>query len=391
MKLVDFDISKYEARREESKRRREISFDFREPDCVVTHASVCAPYFCWLLGVNIADYYQDIDLQIMVQTWGLQWRYENLPDDFTGAGLSLDIGITGDGLAFDCEIARPAHTTPYVVRRVHSMKDVEDLQVIPPQDNRQVQAHLARCRQFAERAEQLGLDIPVAPPSLSMHPPISCATGIADPDWVYMMMAAEPEAIKLLFDKCFQAFCMLRDYMIEIGSADHNSLALADDNSAFISAKMYKDQILPYNKALYERYGRKYRYLHTDGPSQQNFPVYANIIKLDMMDIGGWSNLQPAVDILKPAGCVVHGNMNNRDLYKGWTEDVRRIIRQMIRIASPGGGYEFAIGGEIYPGIDPDVLCQTFAYAHQVGTYPIDIPEEPFPEEEIKGRPGITP
>ncbi len=47
MKLVDFDISKYQARREESARRREISFAFGEPDCVVTHASVFGPYFCW--------------------------------------------------------------------------------------------------------------------------------------------------------------------------------------------------------------------------------------------------------------------------------------------------------------------------------------------------------
>ena len=154
---------------------------------------------------------------------------------------------------------------------------------------------------------------------------------------------------------------------------------------------MYKKQILPYNKALYERYGHKYRSLHTDGPSQQNFPVYAEVIKLNMMDIGGWSRLQPAVDILKPAGCVINGNLNNRDLYAGWTEDLRRIIRQMIRMAAPGGGYQFAIGGETYAGIDPEVLCQTFEYAHEVGQYPLDIPEEPFPEDQLKGRPGITP
>ncbi len=391
MENIGFDIDKYDTRRTESRKRRDISFNFREPDRVVTHASVCSPYFCWLLGINIADYYQDIDIQIHVQTWGLKWRYENLFDDFTGTGLHLDIGTTAEGVVFGCEIARPDHTTPYIVRSIHSMQDVEELQVIPPQDSPSIQQHLACCREFAERVEQLGLDIPVSPPSLGMHPPISSATAIADPDWVYMMMAAEPQAIKLLFDKCFQAFCMLRDYMIEIGSADYDSLGLCDDNSAFISAEMYKEQILPYNKALYERYGRKYRYLHTDGPSQQNFPVYADIIKLNMMDVGGWSNLQPAVDILKPAGCVIHGNMNNRDLYGGWTEDVRRIVRQMIRMAGPGGGYEFAIGGETYPGVDPDVLCRTFEYAHEVGEYPIDIPEEPFPEEAQKGKPGITP
>ena len=389
--MTRFDINKYQARREESQKRRQIAFDFQEPDRVVTQASVAGPYFCWLKDVGIGDYYRDIDTQIEVQTSGLQWRYENLYDDFTGAGLSLDIGTTGDGLVFDCDTVEPDHTTPYIVRKVHCMRDVEELEVIDPRDNPRIQAHLARCRQFADRVQELGLAIPVSPPALGMHPPISAATAIADPHWVYMMMAAEPQAIKLLFDKCFQAFCLFRDYMIEIDSADFDSLGLADDNSAFISPEMDKEQIMPYNKALYERYGRKYRYLHTDGPSQQNFPVYANVMKLNMMDVGGWSRLQPAVDILKPAGCVIHGNLNNRDLYAGWTEDLRRIIRQMIRMAAPGGGYEFAIGGETYPGVAPEVLYRTFEYAHEVGSYPLDIPAEPFPEEEKKGRPGITP
>jgi len=100
------------------------------------------------------------------------------------------------------------------------------------------------------------------------------------------------------------------------------------------------------------------------------------------MSTAGWSRLQPAVDILKPARCVVNGNLNCRDFYGGFDENLRRKIRQTIRLAAPGGGYVFAIGGETYAGVNPDTLVRGFEYAHEVGKYPIDLPDEPMPESD---------
>ena len=49
---------------------------------------------------------------------------------------------------------------------------------------------------------------------------------------------------------------------------------------------------------------------------------------------------------------VIHGAMNNRDLYEGLSEETRRKMRHQMRVAGPGGGYVFAIGGETYVGIE---------------------------------------
>jgi uroporphyrinogen-III decarboxylase len=379
---VDFDISKYETRREESRKRLQAAHEFREGDRVACVASVAGSYFSWLFGVDIRDYYTDIDTQIEVQMRGLQWRYENLPDDFTGSGIGYDAGPIGEALVFDCDIEYPQGTSPFIVRFIHDAADVEKLEVKDPRDNPRVQEHLEKGRRFKQRAEELGVRVPIGTGGIGIHPPLSCACAIADVDWVYMSMLAEPDVILRLFDKCYQAFCMCQEYMYQLHGGGPGSLGLADDNSAFVSDELYRRLVLPYNLALYETYGPNRRYLHADGPNEHHYETYARIIRLNHMDIGGWSKLRPAVDILKPAGCIVHGGLNNRDLYSGWTERLRQKIRQTIRIAAPGGGFEFAIGGETYAGTDPDVLCKTFEYAHDVGRFPLDIPEEKLPGED---------
>ena len=370
------DLSKYQERLEASRQRRQAAGEFTEGDCVATHASVAGSYYSWLLGVDIRDYYTDIDTQIEVQMRGLKWRLENLPDDRTDCALYYDPGPTGEAMAFDTPIEYPANTSPRIVHSVFTAEDIENLQPVDPQTNPRVQEHLERGQQFVDRAKELGVNIPAGYGMVGIHPPLSCACAIAPPDFVYYLMAADPGLVRMLFEKCHRQFVMLKEYSLEVLGGSRDALGLADDNCSFVSAAMYNEQVMPWNKRLYDEYGRKYRSLHSDGPHHQHCETYAHVLKLNHVDMGGWSRLKPAVDILKPARCIVHGNMNNRDLYDGWTETLRQKIRQRIRLAAPGGGYIFAIGGETYAGTDPEVLCKTFAYAHEVGKYPIELPEE---------------
>lgn len=378
--MVQVDLNKYAGRIAQSRARLEAASRFAEGDGVAALAGVGGSFYCSLLGVNIRDYYRDIDTQIEVQTRGMQWHLDNLNDDFCGGGLYYDAGPVAEGLFFDCEIVYPDGTSPRIVHFIDTPEQVYDLQLVDPRDNPRVQEHLKRGQAFADRVKELGLHYATGPGSIGIHPPISCATAIADANWVYLMMAIEPDLMRVFLEKCFTAYRMCMDYMVELRGGKPGSLGMADDNSAFVSAEMYREQVLPWNLALYEQYGPNYRSLHADGPNEQHYETYAKIIRLNHMDIGGFSKLRPAVEILKPAGCIVYGNMNNRDLYAGWTERLRQKVRQTLRIAAPGGGYQFAIGGEVYAGTPPDTLCQMFDYVREVGRYPIEIEEEAFEE-----------
>lgn len=380
MKPIDF--SKYEKRFAASRARMRAAYAFEEGDCVPTSVSASGSYFCWLFGVDIADYYADIDTQIEVQHKAIQWRLDHLDDDVTYFSLGLDRGPIGEALVFNADIARPRGTSPYVVRFVKDAADVEKLTWPDPRENPQVQETVKLGERFKERVKELGIQVPAGGAYIGIHPPLSCACAIADPTWVYEMLHSDPRTVELLFEKCYHAFCDIKDYMDERSGSRPQSLGLADDNCSFVSAPMYNDYVLPWNQRLYARYGQQGRTLHADGPHHQHFRTYVDVVRLNSVDIGGWSKLQPAVDILKPGRCAFSGNLNCRDFYGPLDETLRQKIRQTIRIAAPGGGYVFAIGGETYPMVNPDTLADGFRYAHEVGKYPIDIPGEPMPQND---------
>jgi uroporphyrinogen-III decarboxylase len=194
-----------------------------------------------------------------------------------------------------------------------------------------------------------------------------------DPTAVYTIMYTNPEVIKILFEKMLDAFFRIRDYLdAKLGIKNREEIGLANDNSAFISNKMYRQMVLPYDKAIYEKYGKKSRYLHADGPNDHNFKTFAEELKLTFMDIGGFSSIETAVRNMK-GKIVIHGGLNNKDLYQGLTEATKKKIENAIRLAAPGGGYEFAIGGETYPGVAPTTLIELVKYVKKVGKYPIAI------------------
>ena len=156
------------------------------------------------------------------------------------------------------------------------------------------------------------------------------------------------------------------------GIKNRQSIGLANDNSAYVSNKMYCEMVLPFDKAIYERYGKKERYLHADGPNDHNFKTFAEDLKLTSMDIGGFSSIDAAVRDMK-GKVVIHGGLNNKDLYRGLTDETKEKIKHAIKVAAPGGGYEFAIGGETYPGVSPETLIELVKYVREVGKYPINI------------------
>jgi len=366
-----FDPEEYRDRIEESRRRLEITQQFREPDRVPISISASGSYYCWLFGVNIRDYYLDLDLQIDVQLRGQEWHFGTLQDDRTGYGLHAEAGPLGEALLWGTPIERPDNTSPWGVRVVHTLEDIDRLPVPDPAQAEGVKWAYDRYEQMKAKVEQRGIKLGVGG-GLGIHPPLSCACALAPPELVYELMATHPEKVRVLFDKCFEAFCRLADFNDRyFGVKEHTHLGLADDHSAFVSADMYRRMVFPYNKALYDRYGRDGRYLHADGPNDHLFALYADEMKLTQMDIGGFSDIARAKPALQ-GKVVMSGGLNCKNLY-GTFEQAKPAIDRAIRIGAPGGGFILAIGGETYVGVNPDTLVKSVAYAKEAGKYPISM------------------
>lgn len=360
-------LQDYRERIEASKKRLAQTRRFEEPDRVPISISVSGSFFCTLVGVDIADYYQDIDLQIEVQLAGQRWCFEQLQDDRTGYGLHLDRGPVAEGLLFGLEIVRPPGTSPWIVRGLHTVEDLERLEVPDPAQSRAVQEHYQLVERFKQRVRERGLDVPTGG-GFGIHPPLSCATAMADSDLVYELMRERPDVIRRFFDKLLAAFmACVEHHCARSGAALPRSIGLADDNSAMVSLETWRRLVLPYNLAIYERFGQDGRSLHMDGPADHLFQDLADVVRLTEMDIGGFSDIAPAKAAM--AGkTVIRGNLNCRDLYYDM-ETAKPAVDRCLKIGMPGGGYILGVGGETYAGVNPETLCQVVAYAKQAGRY----------------------
>lgn len=366
---LEFDPAKYEDRIKESAMRLEVAKRFQEPDRVPITISTAGSFYTKLFGYNIRDYYIDRELSIEVQVRGLRWAFEELGDDRTGYGLHLDLGPVYEGLYFDCPIEYPDDTSPRIVPRLETPEDIEKLRIPDPEDHPKVRWVYEEYERFKELARKMGLDhLPVGG-GFGIHPPLSCACAIMNPTLVYELMYTEPKLIHRFFRKLLLAFFKLREFHDKYFGVRTESIGLADDNSAFVSDPMYREMVMPYNMAIYERYGRRGRYLHADGPNDHHFKTYADVMKLTEMDIGGFSDVENAKRDL--GGKVFFsGGLNCKDLYYDF-ERARPAVERAIRIGAPGGGYALAIGGETYPGVNPDTLIKVVQYAKEIGKYPI--------------------
>ena len=135
---------------------------------------------------------------------------------------------------------------------------------------------------------------------------------------------------------------------------------------------MYRRYVAPRLKVLYDRYGADGRHLHADGPNDHLFATIADYLEVSAMDIGGFSSIDAAVTAMK-GKTVIEGNINNRDLYGALDEKAKAKVRHMMRVAGPGGGYVFAIGGEAYVGVPPETMVDLVAYAKEAGRHPISV------------------
>jgi len=365
-----FSPDRYAKRIEESRKRLEITRQFREPDRVPITISVAGSFFSRLFGCNIRDYYTDIDTCIDVQLKGLEWAYDELQDDRTGYGLHCEFGPIGEGLYFGMPIEYPDDTSPWIVKALETPEQIEAFEVPDPVESPGIREADRKIEAFKARVQERGIKLP-AGGGIGIHPPLSCACALAEPELIFTLMYEEPELIHRFFRKLLEAFCRLVDYRDSLSGHKTQSIGLADDHSAFVSNAMYREFVFPYNMAIYERYGKKGRHLHADGPNDHHFEMYANDMKLTSMDIGGFSDIANAKPALR-GKAVFSGGLNCRDLYYD-LETAKPVIDRAIRIGAPGGGFILAVGGETYVGVNPDTLVQAVAYAKEAGRYPVRV------------------
>ena len=375
------DVSRYEADRKERFERRRVAASFQEPDRVPVCFGIGGSYYCWLFDCRIHEYYADPELQPEVQLRGIEWEYEVLrADSSTRTSLGYEAGPVGEAIVFGAPVAWPEDTSPRIEHIVHDARDIEALTIPDPATNPRLKDYFRNAERFNQTARKMGVKLALNDkPAIGIHPPLSCACALMSPTKVYEMMYTEPELLRRLLDKCWEAHCVYSDYFDALYGRPRKrgGVGVCDDNISQISAEMFRRFEMPYYLELRERHEATSFHVHTDGPNDQHFKALADEVKITAMDIGGYSSLEAAVRDMK-GKVYIHGGLRCWDFYAPgpMTPETRRKVIEAIRLAAPGGGFELAIGGECYVGVSAEGICDLVRFVKQWGAYPIDVPDD---------------
>jgi uroporphyrinogen-III decarboxylase len=371
------DVDRWAADRKARWDRLRFAGRFQEGDRVPVCFSVGGSYFCSLFGYDIREYYSNPELQVEIQLKGIEWEYETLKaDSCDRESMGYDPGPIQEAVVFGAEIERHPGTSPRITHMIGSLDEGLTLEFPRPEDNPRLKAEIAKSERFAAAARKMGVKIPVnGMDTVSIHPPLSCLCAILDPAIVYEAVYEEPEKLKRVLDRCYEAFIAYSDRWWKPGGPN-DAIWFADDNHAFISAAAFREFEMPYYHRAIERYRPKQFHLHADGPYDHLFPVHASESGVTNIDIGGFSRLETAVKYMK-GKVYIHGGMNCNDLYGDGplSDAARRKALAAMRLAGPGGGFQLGVGGETYVGVSPRALVDLVKLVEERGTYPISITE----------------
>ncbi|KYH41492.1 MAG: hypothetical protein AYL32_004640 [Candidatus Bathyarchaeota archaeon B26-2] len=356
--------------REDKLRRWVAARSFEEADRVPVLINVGAPFFCQVLGYTLKDFYRNLDLNLKIQLEGSRWAYENLGDDRTGYLKSIEevspnLGAVGEGIVWDCQIRLPSEETPWlapwIIPKFTTPEEIDKLEVPDPKE----------CLKRLERHYKVAFGVEVRaeiPPGI--HPPCSAAGSLVGTERLYIYLYKYPDLMHKLFRKLLKSFFVLRDYVDDETGRTTRSIGLSDDHAGYLSEEMYREFVLPYNKQIYERYGKERRRLHMDSPTEHIAEIIRDEYKVDELDLGWQADIVKIKEALD-GKVFFNGNMQSRILTTGTYQQIRDAVAHCIYAAAPGGGYYFDMGGETYAGIDVERLRYAIAYAKKIGRYPL--------------------
>ena len=115
---------------------------------------------------------------------------------------------------------------------------------------------------------------------------------------------------------------------------------------------------------------------HLDGHTTQHLDLLINEVGID-----GLHSIEPAagmdIGVLKKKygdRVVLLGNIDCGHLLTfGSEEEVVEQVKNILRVASPGGGHVFASSNSIHSGVSPDIFWAMINAVKKYGTYPISI------------------
>jgi uroporphyrinogen-III decarboxylase len=228
------------------------------------------------------------------------------------------------------------------------------------------------CKEEARNFEFHGRPVSIAPPvALGTDGPLTIANGIRGPQ-IFEDMLADEDTFHRLMDFITEAtIARIRAWRAALGRDPRPDCGgLADDAIQFVSARAYRDKILPYHRRIFQAlYGPGPHGMHLCGNVQRHFPTLIKELNVKSFDTGfpiDFKTLRDEIgEEVEIQGGVPVGRLLNDD-----PETIRRETREILASGiRRGGRFILKEANDLAPGMPLANLEAMYATNRAFGKY----------------------
>ncbi len=304
---------------------------------------------------SFAKYYRDPTTHLIEQLENFKWVVHHVDDDrLTGYAVAAfpDFQNTVGAAGFGAEIIWQEHEVPCVRPCIHSVEAMENWPM--PDIHSGFWAKKIRWfYEMKEAAEEVtalinGRVVPIHVfLNIGGEGPFQIAVDLVGEDF-YWWLYEYPEACHRFLRKITYGKMQFEDLCRRL-SPGGGEYWYSEDSAQMISEAMYREFCVPYDEALYSRYGGR-RVMHLCGSSLHLHRLLVEELKIDVFH--GLNHAVPLAEVkktLKPYTVVI-GNLNPLTLLNGTPQDVEEEVLDCISNLAPGGRLVISDGYGIMPG-----------------------------------------
>jgi uroporphyrinogen decarboxylase len=357
---------------------------FETPDRVPVIPAINYRFLLPRIGVRFKDYFADPETMLRAQILGQKWLMENVKTDahsITGAWVGgwTDFQNVTEASAFGCPIHFPDDDIPAAredgwVRTQADLRKLEAIDFVHGGLNgRQIefrQEMMKVAEKYPVRFQGGPVFYPGANPALThtSNGPFTISAHLVGAVELFTAIRERPDFVRELLEIVTKKVIEWLDFCWEEEKISHRDFAWTDDLSAYLSARTWREVVLPYNKKLRDHFG--WASFHMCGQTTHLLEIFADELKIDELQGFGWQ-----VDLDRIAGAmggrvVLLGNVNPVTIAGGTPQQVKKATRMVIEKLAPYRGLIVQDGNNIPPESPLENINAMLEAAVEYGFYP---------------------
>lgn len=363
---------------EQSRRRHEARANFKIVDRVPVLFCLERRYFLPLLHSGFNEYLKDVETHYELQLRYNKYRIENIVEDFC-----LDDSITVypffenvvNASGMGGEIGWSDHEPARAIPILNRVEDIDRLPVPEPTSGLWGQ-RLRWWQRMQELAKETTITfngkpgrVEVAPLDIGWEGPHMIAVDLAGVNF-YEWMLEYPEACHRLMDKVTTGMIQAARFFRQVDPRPRPTYGTAEDSSQIMSAELFKQFTVPYDRKLYEAFGaglKNGRGMHMCGDSTHLHQALNEDLKITSFDLFGY-RVAPAVAARNFGGkALMWGNINPMLMLDGTKAEVKAAAHECLAALAPCGGLLLGDGANICPGTPLENLAALTEAAAEFG------------------------